>query len=579
MPEPDLPRTDDVAAEGKRLAKDWRVEPGAFLKATGCASEADYKRAAVNDGRIMQHAQIGYRDQDKSCRAWREIYEACAGRGVTVDRYGVCLDWSMGVPRGQRDDAQLGTGLILETLEDFVRLAKQAPVAPHFGDFVMGFPAAVENTQAALTAGATSIGNLGQYFTFRLPGHDDDIVATRATVTALALCAAQPVEVLVHSNLDDGFAGLFTDLSSALGAVLLEKHIVEDLLKARVSHCWGHHFTDPKRRLAFHLALARVSDTPGTMIYGNTVAYQGSDGENYASLASYLLTDIAGQMLQPTGHAVNPVPVRENERIPDIDEVIEAQLFAARLSEHADGYAGLIDPQEAGDLADRIVAGGRQFFDNTMQGLSDGGINTNDAFEMLLAIRRIGGKRLEQFYGAGNEDDEAPRGRQPVVQSSLVEDLNELAHKHMSRIDADDTARIARARPRVMVATSDVHEHGKLALEQVLRTIGAEPIDGGVSVEADVLAQDAVRADAQAIMVSTYNGVALDYYRLLKAALVTQGSAIPVLIGGRTNQIPHGSNTSLPVDVTAELTAEGAIVCRTIEDAAPALVNIMESSK
>ncbi|MDH3741102.1 MAG: hypothetical protein OER56_05835, partial [Hyphomicrobiales bacterium] len=479
LPEPDLPGTSDLVADGKRLAKDWQVEPGAFLKQAGCTSEADYKRAAVADGRIMQHAQIGYRDLDKSCWAWREIHETCAGRGVTVDRFGICLDWSMGVPRGERDAAQLGTGLILKTPEDFVRLADQAPVAPHFGDFVMGFPAAIENTQAALAAGATSIGNLGQYFTFRLPGHDDDVAATEATVTALALCAAQPVEVLVHSNLDDGFAGLFMDLSSALGAVLLEKHIVEDLIDARASHCWGHHFTDPKRRLAFHLALAQVSDTPGTMIYGNTVAYQGSNGENYASLASYLLTDIAGQRLQPTGHAINPVPVRENQRIPDIDEVIEAQLFAARLSEHADGYAGLINPQEADELADKIVKGGRRFFDNVMQGLGEAGIDTQNAFEMLLAIRRIGGKQLEQLYGAGNQDDDAPRGRQPIVQSSLVEDLNELAGRHASRIGEADSRRIAQARPRVMVATSDVHEHGKLALEQVLRTIGAEPLDGG----------------------------------------------------------------------------------------------------
>ncbi|NNE21470.1 MAG: hypothetical protein HKN11_02560 [Rhizobiales bacterium] len=579
LPEPDLPGTGDLVAEGKRLAKDWQVAPGAFLTETGCQSEADYKRAAIADGRIMQHAQIGYRDPGKSCRAWREIYETCAGRGVNVDRYGICLDWSMGVPRDERNAAQLGTGLILQAPEDFARLTDQAPVAPHFGDFVMGFPAAVENTQAALAAGATSIGNLGQYFTFRLPGHDDDIAATEATVTALALCAAQPVEVLVHSNLDDGFAGLFLDLSSALGAVLLEKHIVETLINATASHCWGHHFTDPKRRLAFHLALARITDTPGTMIYGNTVAYQGSDAENYASLASYLLTDIAGQRLQPTGHAINPVPVRENERIPDIDEVIEAQLFAARLGEHADGYAGLINPEEADELADRILEGGRRFFDNVMKGLSDAGIDTQDAFELLLAIRRIGGKQLEQLYGAGKADDTAPGGCQPIVQSSLVEDLNELAGKHVRRIGEADSRRIAQARPRVMVAASDVHEHGKLALEQVLRSVGAEPLDGGVSVDAEVLARDAVKADAEAIMVSTYNGIALDYYRLLKTALTAEGSAIPVLIGGRTNQIPQGSNTSLPVDVTRELMAEGAIVCGTIEDAVPALLTIMEDKQ
>ena len=49
---------------------------------------------------------------------------------------------------------------------------------------------------------------------------------------------------------------------------------------------------------------------------------------------------------------------------------------------------------------------------------------------------------------------------------------------------------------------------------------------------------------------------------------------MPVLIGGRLNQVPKGSNTSLPVDVSAELAEAGAVVCREIEDAVPALIAI-----
>ena len=91
-----------------------------------------------------------------------------------------------------------------------VKLSTDARGARYAG----GFPAAVENTQAALAAGSTAIGNLGQYFTFRIPGHDDDIEATAQTVRALGLIAAQPVPILVQSNLDDGFAAQFTDLAS-----------------------------------------------------------------------------------------------------------------------------------------------------------------------------------------------------------------------------------------------------------------------------------------------------------------------------------------------------------------------------
>src|SRR4029077_9698796 len=155
------------------------------------------------------------------------------------------------------------------------------------------------NTVAALAAGATSIGNLGQYFTFRLPGWSDDVGTTASTVEALALLAAQPVEILIHSNLDDGFAALFHDLCCSFGMVLLERHIVEDLIGGRVSHCYGPTFSEPLTRLAFHAALAATSPTPGTMIYGNTPLYQGSGSDNYAVLGGYLTVDAVGQRLRP----------------------------------------------------------------------------------------------------------------------------------------------------------------------------------------------------------------------------------------------------------------------------------------
>ena len=68
--------------------------------------------------------------------------------------------------------------------------------------------------------------------------------------------------------------------------------------------------------------------------------------------------------------------------------------------------------------------------------------------------------------------------------------------------------------------------------------------------------------------ISTYNGVALDYY----TALRTCGITVPILIGGRLNQIPAGSNSSLPVDVGDELAQAGAIVCRSAADLAPHLM-------
>lgn len=570
-----LPDCAELLARGRERARSVQAPRGAFLSHYGVDSEAEYKRRAIAEGRIMQHAQIGYRDPERSRRAWAEIYETCAKSGVRVDRYGICLDWAMGLPRDKRKAVPIGTGLILDAPEDFARVASAAPVAPHFGDFIMGFPAAVENTEAALMAGATAIGNLGQFFTFRLPYWDDDVAATAATVEALALIAAQDREVLVHSNLDDGFAALFTDLATVFGLVLVEKHIIERLIGGRLSHCWGHHFSDPLKRLAFHLALSRVSASPGTMVYGNTMSYRGSEAENHASLASYLLTDIIGQQLAPTGHAVNPVPVTENSRIPDIDEVISAQLFAGRMITHADGYVPLIDRAKAEALAEEIVAGGEQVGANMLSGLTDAGVDTANALETLLALRRLGAKRIEEMWGAGASDRDAPRGRRAVVEASLVEEIRELANTRTARLASAERERFACLAPKVIIATTDVHEHGKLALEQVLAKLGATVIDGGVSVNTEDLAAAAEEARADAILLSTYNGIALEYYRALNQALSAANAPVPILIGGRLNQVPAGSNTSLPVDVGGELASEGAIVCREIEDAVPALLGLI----
>jgi len=559
LPEPELPDAGELLANGRVLARDWQVGPSAFLSHHKLASEAEFKRQSIFSDRIMQHAQIGWRSLSKSRDAWARIYEQCANKNVSLERYGICLDWSMGVLKDLRENAMRGTGLLLDGPEDFAELTNAAPVAAHFGDFVLGFPAAVENTCAALAAGSTSIGNLGQYFTFRLHGHSNDITCTSATLTALGMIAAQPVQILVHSNLDDGFAALFADLASIMGAVLLERHIGA-LIGVSVSHCWGHHFADPVRRLAFHLALAEVAaDTPGTMIYGNTTSYRGTRDENYASLASYLCIDIAGQHIAPTGHAINPVPVTENERIPDVEEIIGAQLFAATLVQHQARHIPLLEMSRARALAKRIVRGGQAFYDNAIRGLARAGIDTDNPFEMLLAIRRLGGRRMEQMFAATHD---------PVV-SDIKEEVAEMASAHLLRIAPDNRASLARLKPRIVTATTDVHEHGKLVLDEVLAQAGATLIDGGTSAEPQHLASLAMENNADAIALSTYNGIALNYYNQLRQCL---GNRIPVLIGGRLNQIPDASNTSLPVDVGEQLAAAGAIVCHEIEDAIPAIL-------
>ncbi|MBZ9738684.1 cobalamin-dependent protein [Mesorhizobium sp. CO1-1-4] len=561
FPEAELPAGGELLREGGALAKIWTIGPSPFLTAMRVSSEMEYKRARMAEGAVMQHAQIGYRDRDKSRRAYSSIWEACDVKGVRIDRYGLCLDWSMSLPRAMRASATRGTGMILPDVEDFIALTEGAPVASHFGDFVLGFPAALENTQAALAAGSTTIGNLGQYFTFRIPGSNDDIEATAATVKAIGLIAKQPAPVIVHSNLDDGFAAQFTDLASCFGMILLERSIVTGLAGVTMGHCFGHHFSDPLARFAFQRAIAMIDATLGTVIYGNTTSYRGVPAQNFASLGSYLLVDTLGQQLFPTGHAINPVPVTENERIPEIEEVVEAQLFAGRLAEHARLYEPLIDFTEIDRIASVLVSAGERFASNVREGLAAAGVNVGDIFEMLLSLRRLGARRLEREFGVGRQD-RGSLARMPVVPATILTEIHEMAEAALASTTSDQRLALQKHRHKVVVATSDVHEHGKMLIEEILKQLNVETLDGGVSTDATALAANATETRPTAIAISTYNGIALNYYLELRRELTSRGLDIPILIGGRLNQIPEGSNTSLPVDVGDELAEAGAIVCR-----------------
>lgn len=565
--DPRLKPGADLLAEGRAMARDWRLGGCRFLTEAGVPSEAAWKRKAAAERRVMQHAHIGFRSVDRTIAAIGEVHEQCRKAGVTVDRFGITLDWSMGYPQAMRAKAARGTGIVLTGPEDFARITNAAPAAAHFGDFMLGLPGAVENTRAAIAAGATAIGNLGQYFTFRLPYWDDDVATTEATVTALGLIAAQDAEILVHSNLDDGFAGLFIDMACALGMVLVEKHIVETLIGARLGHCYGHHFSDPLSRTAFHAALVRVTDTPGTMIFGNTVSYQSAPAGNYASLASYLLADILALGRWPSGHAINPVPVTENQRIPDVDEIIDAQTFAHRLTLHAPFYDPVLDWTKVEAMAHVLVEGGRRFADAALAGLAERGVAMDDPAALMLAIRRIGPKRLEALFGPGAVGQ---RGRTPLIHAEWARELNDKAASWVAAQRQMEAAR----KLTVCIGTTDVHEHGKYLVEQALEGLGVAIADAGVAVDPEALVDRAAESGADAIAVSTYNGVALRYAQALKAAMTARGLALPVLIGGRLNEVPKDSNSGLPVDVTKDIADLGCLPCADLDEMLAALRSI-----
>ncbi|RUX85407.1 hypothetical protein EN993_35355, partial [Mesorhizobium sp. M7D.F.Ca.US.004.01.2.1] len=94
--DPRLKPGADLLAEGRTMARDWCLGSCRFLTETGMPSEAAWKRKAAAEKRVMQHAHIGFRSVDRTVAAIGEVHEQCRKAGVTVDRFGITLDWSMG---------------------------------------------------------------------------------------------------------------------------------------------------------------------------------------------------------------------------------------------------------------------------------------------------------------------------------------------------------------------------------------------------------------------------------------------------------------------------------------------------
>jgi methylmalonyl-CoA mutase cobalamin-binding subunit len=300
------------------------------------------------------------------------------------------------------------------------------------------------------------------------------------------------------------------------------------------------------------------------MIFGNTVAYQSTPAGNYASLSSYLLADILALGRWPSGHAINPVPVTENQRIPDIDEIIDAQTFAHRLVNHAPYYTPVIDWAKIESVGGILVESGRRFAASVLAGLADRGVDTGDPAALMLAIRRMGPKRMEELFGPGAQ---TPRGRQPVIHAEWARELKEKAEAWVGRQERLETTE----NMVLCIGTTDVHEHGKYLVEQALEGLGVTIVDAGVSVDPETLVIRAKAAGASMIAISTYNGVALSYATAVQAVMAGLDYAVPVMIGGRLNEIPKDSNSGLPVDVRSDIVKIGCMPCTDLDEMLAAL--------
>ena len=533
---------DELLAQGRGAEIPLGVSR--FCAARGVTSEYAYKRRSIEDGRVMYHAHLGLGTWSATAAALETVTGELAERGHVLDRFGLALDRGMGLPPQRRALVPKETGPRLEDA-DWAQLAAVADTQPHLGDFMIGTEASLENTRHALAAGITTVGNLGQYLAFGTPGGSDEEALTSATVRALGLMAAQrDAGAVVHSYLDDGPAMQLSSYGHYLAWAALEIRVVEGMTGARLAHCVGGLVPQPAARAFLSLALQRLhgADDVGSMVYGNTVDYTRDHARNEAVLGEYLLADIATQLRSPSGHAVNPVPLTENQRIPSAADVLEVQLLARAVEQDARRSADLFDWSDLERQADAAAEYAEATSLRILELLAGDGVATGDAAQLLAALRATDVVALERRLTTVPPDGIA---RWQPWKASAVTTLTD---------DVLGGAPVDLHGVRVVLACLDVHDLARDVIRSTLVRLGAEVVLLPTDSLPEAVARAAVAEDADAVIASTYNGSALTLGARLRASLDGLGYDGTVIMGGVLNEDRGGD---LPDDVRAELEALG----------------------
>ncbi len=471
----------------------------------------------------MYHMHVGLSTWSATEVALQEVYDGLAEHGRTVDRFGVALDRAMGVPENERHLALKETGPRIGAHE-WRRVGEAAPIQPHLGDYMIGFPSGLQNTVHALSAGVTTIGNVGQYTAYELIGGSDEILVTEDTVRALAAIAAlRDHGSLAHSNLEDGSATQAAHFG-------LELYVVERLIGARLTHCFGNTIQSPECRAVVHFALddLRGRDSIGSMIYGNTVDHRPDDrARNTAAITAQLMCDIALQLRRPTGHAVNPVPLTEAERIPSSAEIVEVHLLAHEIEREVRKSPDLYDWSRLERLGAMTAQYALEFRDRALAVVESNGVDVTDAAQVLLALRRTSMSELERLVDL-------------AAKASHVRSLADRLGTSTARLDGK----------RVVLAVLEVHDLVRDALARALPNAGAEVILLGASTAIDGIVRAAVEEDADAIVVGVYNGNALALGQRIAHGAIDEQWSGQIFMGGILNQ---DTGEGLPIDARPAL--------------------------
>jgi len=563
----DLPNGRQYVDQGKRKGARITLGSTPFCQMHGVRSEAQYKLECADAGRTTWSTIMGLSTVEEQVAGLQFLERFGRETTMAFDRGLVISNWLSGIPPALREGAPAGTSFILDGIDDHVRIAHASTIQPCFNDWHIGSPYCLENTAAAVTAGGSYHGVLAQ-LVWDLPRYRDDVAHVVENLSAIGLVAAKRDDwLVVDSYMDDGMPSRFLDNVSLVGWALLERYVVEDLCGARYATGFGGLMSNLETKTAVWLALYEVlkAEHPClSYLYGNTISPAREHiVQNFGLVAGEMGVFAAVERRYRTGVSLLPTPITEGLAVPTREAIADVRLVAGRAAERACEFERLISWPTIEATRDLLVERGREFAKNALALLEACGVDVLDPLQVLIALRRIGARRLESLCHPGDggclEEGEVA----PFVPTELALMAEELAQEELARVHDRGCGPAVKGR-RFLVASGDTHWCGAYAAARVLRNLGAEAIEAGVELDPEEVVSLAETHDWPVIAVSTHNGQCLDYGRRLAASLRQHGCECLTYMGGKLNAIPRGA--SVPMDCTAELTELGLIPCTTVAD-------------
>jgi len=552
-----LPDGREAVQEGRALAATVERAPSLYLQEKGVRSELEHRLRAREQGVLCTCMNVGLATWEETREALALIHEDAQRRGVRPpDRFNLLAERRMGLPKELRAGAPQETGPVLWSEQDWWELTHTVPIQPEAADNMIGGPGSLDNVLDALRVGITTIGVFSQY-TWRWPYWDDEVAQTMSFLKAVGVLSAfRDDGVCFDTYLEDGYPGVFHDYANYVGWAMLEHWIAHELLGAQLSISWGGLTTNPITKSGLTLALDAVNEhVPSGFVQGDTIGNRPDIDSNYAVVgADGLFMKLVDHRYR-LGGAPTAVPVTETERIPTWQEISTVQAVSRRLEEYVPLVEPTIDWSVIEGVRDRLLAGGRRFFENARRALGEAGIDREDPAQILFVLRRLGAHACEELFGAGEVDPSYPGGRRPVMQTDLVRATMAERERLMASLKSRREDPRVRGR-KVVVSSTDVHEFAEFLLVSTLGALGADVVDFGINRDPEDIVKVALETNAEAVVVTTHNGVARSFARKLCEELERAGiGGTRVYMGGVLNEDVDGSE--IPVDVREDLARIG----------------------